>query len=181
MLAAAILLGLAANIDNLTIGIAYGVQRRRIRVRHNLLIGIVTTAVTGLAFAFGQALHRYLLAMLPGWLSGAMLIAMALFGLLRSQARPGHALHAGIAAWPEIACLALALSVNNVGLAIAGGFAGVGYAAALAAILGFSLALLPLGQAIGRHAGHRLDAALMQPWIGHAVLLLAGVMLLFGI
>ena len=181
MFAASILLGLAANLDNLGIGIAYGVQNRLIRLPQNVLIAAVTTAITYAAFAAGDGLHRYLLASLPNWLSGGCVIAFALFGLIRSGAQATAIGCHGEIGWRETVVLAATLSLNNIGLAIAGGFAGLSYRAALASIFGFSIALLSAGQIIGREASRSVDTMLTQPWIGNVILLLTGIMMVLGL
>jgi len=180
MIVTAILFGLAANADNLAVGTAYGVQHRRISRLHNLLIAFATTAVTCAALFAGSLLHRHLLPALPNWLGGAMLILLALAGFLWPKQAPADAAAAGVAGWREVAVLAAALSVNNIGLAIAGGFAGLPYAVALAAIFCFSIALLSAGLFIGESAGRRLASTLSQAWIGNAILLAAGLMMLSG-
>ena len=60
-----LLFGIAANSDNLTVGIAYGAKRRRIRWEHNLLIAVVTTAITLVALAAGREIREALPAKLP--------------------------------------------------------------------------------------------------------------------
>lgn len=180
MIAAAVLFGLAANADNLAVGIAYGVQCRRIRVQHNLLIAFATTAVTYAALLAGSQLHRHLLPALPNWLGGALLVVLAIAGFLRPNQRTAEAAASGVAGPREVAVLAGALSVNNIGLAIAGGFAGLHYGLALAAIFCFSVSLLSAGLLIGEGAGRRVARTLRQAWIGNAILLTAGLAMLSG-
>ena len=74
------------------------------------------------------------------------------------------------------------LSVNNIGLAIAGGIGGVGYMAAALSIFCFSIAMLALGQAVGGNVTRvRLFPQLLRdPLSGNAVLALAGVLMLVG-
>lgn len=180
MTATAILFGLAANTDNLAIGIAYGVQRRRIRLLHNLLIALVTTTVTGAALNASSQLHRVLLPALPDWIGGAMLILLALAGFLCSKQRPEEAAGAGLMDWREAGYLSGALSVNNIGLAIAGGFDGLHDAGALTAVFCFSVALLSAGLFIGGIASRQLANTLSNARIGNAILLVAGLAMLFG-
>lgn len=181
MIVTAILVGLAANIDNLTVGIAYGVQQRVVRLVHNLLIAATTTAVTCAALMAGRALHRHVLSMVPNWISGLMLILFAVAGLLRPGERSAEAGCIGAPEWREVVFLAVTLSINNIGLAIAGGFAGLGYGSALTSVFGFSIALLSAGQFVGQRASRRIADTLRQDWIGSFILLAAGVMMLSGL
>jgi hypothetical protein len=75
--------------------------------------------------------------------------------------------------------LAGALSANNIGLAIGTGIGGVGYSAA--SILGLSVVMLALGQAVGRSVGPgRIHHGLRSPASGNGVLALAGLLMLAG-
>jgi putative Mn2+ efflux pump MntP len=85
----ALLFGLAANTDNLTVGTAYGVRQRGIPWEQNLFIGIVTTAVTLMALLAGRNVRAVLPAALPDWAGGILLIAMAAWGFYREQKAPG--------------------------------------------------------------------------------------------
>ena len=63
--ASTMLFGLAANTDNLTIGVAYGLKHRWIGWQQNLVIAAATTLLTLLALALGrqirEMLHRCLI------------------------------------------------------------------------------------------------------------------------
>ena len=55
---ATLLFGLAANTDNVSIGLAYGLTHRRIRWHSNVLIAVITTLITLAALAGGLAIRR---------------------------------------------------------------------------------------------------------------------------
>ena len=82
----------------------------------------------------------------------------------------------------ESLILSATLSINNIGLAIAGGIGGVTYAAAAASIFCLSMAMLAFGQAIGTSLTRlRLVSQMLRYSIsGNAVLALAGVLMLAG-
>ena len=82
----------------------------------------------------------------------------------------------------ETLFLSGALSINNVGLAIAGGIGGVGYISAALSIFCFSVAMLALGQAVGGNfiRVKLVPQMLRYPKSGNAVLALAGVFMLVG-
>src|SRR5689334_14642147 len=135
----AALFGLAANLDNVGIGIAYGAIGRPIRLFANLLIALLTTGITILALAGGIGMRALMPERLPDLLGGSMLIALAgitfwadrangaKYGLLRMLLRFSGQYRVGLA---ETFMLSLTLSLNNIGLAIAGGIGGIGYRAA---------------------------------------------------
>ena len=82
----------------------------------------------------------------------------------------------------ESLILSATLSINNIGLAIAGGIGGVTYASAAASIFCLSIAMLTLGQAIGTGLTRlRLVSQMLRySMSGNAVLALAGVLMLAG-
>jgi putative Mn2+ efflux pump MntP len=188
--ASTLLFGLAANSDNLTIGVAYGMKRRWIRWRQNLFIAIFTTLVTPVAMALGRQIRDMLPSQIPNSLGGALLLVFAIWNFDRERTgvsnRPSlpTSRRAEQAALGMGECLLLAgtLSINNLGLAIAGGIDGVRYISAACSIFFFSVAMLALGQAVGSNFAQMrsVSQALRHPMSGNAVLALAGVVMLAG-
>jgi len=183
-----LLFGLAANADNLTVGIAYGVKRRWIPWKHNLLIAVVTTTVTLLALVVGRQVRAMLPPGLPDMVGGILLITLAAWSFCRERTASLGALgkRPASASGPRVLVseslfLAGALSANNIGLAIGEGIGGVGYSAATTSILCFSVVMLALGQAVGRNVGlGRIHHGLSSPASGNGVLALAGLLMLAG-
>lgn len=188
--ASTLLFGLAANLDNLTIGLAYGLQGRRIGPVANLLIAAATTAVTLLALGAGRQIRTLLPADLPNIAGGALLAALAAWNLYhernggaeksaRYASRFAERRAVGVR---ESLFLAGVLSVNNLGLAVAGGIGAIGYLPAMLSVFFWSIALLALGQALSRRLGRveALRRAVRSPLGGNAVLLLAALAMLAG-
>lgn len=185
-----LLFGLAANVDNVAVGIAYGIKRRRIRWAQNLLVAVVTTVITLVALAAGRQIREVLPPNLPNMLGGVLLVSLAAWSIFRERtgavnrsAKPlsrfAQRTSVGVG---ESLFLAGTLSINNIGLAIAGGIGGVGYAPAAASIFCLSIVMLALGQAIGT-SSIRLRWApqvLRYSMGGNAVLALAGILMLAG-
>jgi putative Mn2+ efflux pump MntP len=190
LVAATLLFGLAANTDNLTIGVAYGMRRRWIRWHQNLLIAIVTTLVTLVALALGRQLREMLPPRMPDILGGALLLGFAAWNFYRE--------HGGLSDRPSVPAprfaaqkyvgageslfLAATLSINNLGLAIAGGIGGFRYISAACSIFCFSVVMLALGQKAGRgfNGARSVPPVLRNPAAGSAVLALAGILMLAG-
>ena len=185
-----LLFALAANTDNLTIGIAYGMKRRRICWGQNLLIAAVTTLITLVALTVGRQIREVLPPRLPDVLGGGLLVLLAAVSIVCERAgavvqfanplsrfaeRPSVGLG-------ESLILSATLSINNIGLAIAGGIGGVTYASAAASIFCLSMVMLALGQAIGTGLTRlRLVSQMLRYSMGgNAVLALAGVLMLAG-
>lgn len=188
--ASTLLFGLAANVDNFSIGVAYGVKQRRIGWRQNLLIATVTTAITLVAMALGRQIREALPPRTPDILGGAMLVVFATWNIYRERAgttaRPAmpSAKFAGRSSVgiAESLFLSASLSINNVGLAIAGGIGGIGYRSAAISIFSFSLAMLAFGQAVSSNltAVSWVPSVLRHPISGNAVLAITGVLMLAG-
>jgi putative Mn2+ efflux pump MntP len=189
-MASTLLFGFAANTDNLTIGVAYGMKRRRIRWQQNLLIGVVTTLVTLVAMALGRQIRDILPPRMPDILGGTLLVVFAVWNVYRerigasdlpSVPTPRFSRRASVGTG-EALFLSGTLSINNVGLAIAGGIGGVGSLSAALSIFCFSLAMLALGQTVGSSftRSRLVPRVLCYPMSGNAVLALAGVLMLVG-
>jgi putative Mn2+ efflux pump MntP len=185
-----LLFALAANTDNLTVGIAYGMKRRKIRWGQNLLIAAVTTLITLVALTVGRQIREVLPPGLPDMLGGALLVLLAAVSVVCEQvgavvqfANPltkfAQRTSVGLG---ESLFLTATLSINNIGLAIAGGIGGVSYASAAVCILCLSVVMLALGQAIGTSLTRlRLVSRMLRYSLsGNAVLALAGVLMLAG-
>jgi putative Mn2+ efflux pump MntP len=185
-----LLFALAANTDNLTVGIAYGLKRRRIRWKQNLLIAVVTTLITLVALTVGRQVREVLPSNLPDRLGGALLILLAAFGIVCEQlgavvqfanplTRFAERTSVGLG---ESLFLTATLSINNVGLAIAGGIGGVAYVSAAVCIFCLSMVMLALGQAVGTSMTRlRLASQVLRfSMSGNAALALAGVLMLAG-
>jgi putative Mn2+ efflux pump MntP len=189
-IASPLLFGLAANTDNLAIGVAYGIKHRWIRWPQNLLIAIVTTLITLVAMVFGRQIRAMLPSGMPDMLGGALLLVFAAWNVYRDRtgipARPSFRFNFARRTSVDIGeslFLAGTLSINNVGLAIAGGIGGVGYISAGLSIFSFSVAMLALGQAVGSNFTEVrwVPGMLRHPMSGNAVLALAGALMLVGL
>jgi hypothetical protein len=82
----------------------------------------------------------------------------------------------------ETLYLSATLSINNIGLAIAGGIGGIGYGPAMLSIFGFSVFMLALGQALGDRMEDVLPIRpkLSNEMLGSAVLFVAGALMIAG-
>ncbi|HET6307621.1 MAG TPA: hypothetical protein VFG12_10575 [Rhodopila sp.] len=187
--ASTVLFGLAANTDNLTIGIAYGMKCRRIGWPQNLFIAILTTLATLLALSFGRQIRIWLPTGLPNSLAAVLLLVFAAWNIWREYAAMADAPSSGpptpasrsSVGFGESLFLAGILSINNTGLAIAGGIGGMHLAAAAWSVFAFSVVLLALGQAFGTSSSRLNWLPLVRhPISGNAVLVLTGMLMLAG-
>lgn len=189
-LGSTLLFAVAANTDNLTVGIAYGLKQRRIRWGQNLLIAVMTTVITLVALAAGRTIRGILPPRLPDILGGALLISLAVWSVYRdqrgavrrlAQSNPGFADQTAVGLGESLT-LAGSLSINNIGLAIASGIGGVSYVSTAVAICCLSITMLTLGQSIGTSLIRvkAVSQVLRYSLSGNAALALAGALMLAG-
>src|ERR1044072_674515 len=158
----AVLFAIAANSDNLSIGISYGAKRRHIQWSHNLAIAVVTTGITLVALAAGHLLRRYLLPNTPSWLGGALLMLLAVWSLYKQpQADMPPGLNREVTPLRAALYLARVLSINNIGLALAGSLGELSYGGLSLAIFACSIGMLAGGQVVGLRLAEGLG------WLSH--------------
>ncbi len=177
LIGGALLFALACNLDTLILAITYGLKGLRLTVAAVLVLGAVTTAVTGVALSLGH-LAADILAPLSGLLGGLTLAGLGLWTLLDAlrQTSSDNEPSTPPALTPA-ACVPLgaALAVNNAGAGVAAGLSGLPVVwCAAANLLVTVLALLA-----GRALAARVRAL---PRLGKATLLLSGgLLLLLGV
>jgi putative Mn2+ efflux pump MntP len=186
-----LLFALAANTDNLTVGIAYGLKRRSIGWRQNLLIATFTTLVTLIALSAGRRVSEVLPPGFPDLLGGGMLLLIAAGSIVCEYLGAAFRLANPLTRFAERSTvgageallLSASLSINNIGLAVAGGIGGFDYSLAGACIFALSMAMLALGQAIGTSLTRLRLVSQVLRWSlgGNAALALAGVLMLAGL
>lgn len=184
--AAAIALGLGANSENLPVGLGYGMGGRRIGLGANLFIAAATTAATLAPLAVGRGLRGYMSERWPDILAGLLLILLGLGNAWLDRRRK---LPSGTVPRPngsaqidgrETLLLAGALSLNNIGLGLAGGIANLGAGPVGASVAGFSILLLWLGQRLGRAAAMRSQVLRWLLLDGNILIVLVGLAMVVG-
>ncbi|EJY56966.1 protein of unknown function UPF0005 [Alicyclobacillus hesperidum URH17-3-68] len=187
-------LGIAANLDNAGVGIAYGVRRIQISTIANLLIAAISGVATLLSGWVGNTVSHYIHPQISNWLGAIVIMAVGLWVItepIRSRRKRrrrngsviGRILDDPAAAdfdnsqsisLTEASILGIALALN----AFAGGFdAGVTHLsiwATTASVTAFSFILLGLAAYLGRrYAAQALgDKA---TYIAGALLILIGI------
>jgi putative sporulation protein YtaF len=72
---------MSANIDNLAVGVAYGVKKLRITFFANLLIAIISATGTLTSMLAGAAIGKFLSADVANALGSGALIAIGAWGI----------------------------------------------------------------------------------------------------
>jgi putative Mn2+ efflux pump MntP len=188
--AATIVLGISANTENLPVGLAYGLRGVPIGLARNLVIAVVTTVATLLPLMAGRGLRGYLPPEVPNILAGSLLVGLGIFNIWIERRKSGEK-----AAFPpgsqakkkalglrETVVLAGALSINNVGLGFAGGFAGLDHGPVALSVCGFSILLLWLGEWLSRAVALPLNSRF--GWLrldGNLLIVGIGILVLLGL
>lgn len=187
-----ILLGTAANLDNLGIGVAYGVQSTRIPFLSNLTMALIGSITTYFSVYFGGFIGAHISKEMAGIAGGVLLIligAWTIFSDLKktwfasSEEKLANFLHQ-ILANPEKAdidknqvitikeslALGSALSLNCLGTGFGGGITGAN-PFVLGLVVGF-ISFLTIG------AGVHMGLKLTTPWLSKYANLIAGFILI---
>lgn len=176
-----IILAIFNNIDNLAVGIAYGVKKIKIGIFSNLIIAVVSGVGTYFSMSLGGIISQLLPANLANLIGSLALIFIGVWGIWdvwNTEIKPRKKLHKNeldytlFIAQPERADwdksnsidvkesvgLALALTINNLAGGIGAGISGLNiiYTTLLTVIL--SLAAIALGQLLGRKLTKNLSS-----------------------
>ena len=149
-------LGLATNLDNLLMALAFGLQKKRISYTQNLFIGLVSAFFTYLsclvASCFAGGLARV------ANLAGAVLIMLLGISILihpeDSEAPPRSLTMTEKDLWT----MSLALGCNCIAVSFGAGMTGIAPLPAALCIGGFSLLCVAVGNCIGSHQKATLSA-----------------------
>jgi putative sporulation protein YtaF len=87
-LAAILLLSLSSNLDNVGVGVSYGVRKINISFGSNLLIALVTSGGTFLSILLGQGIYHFISPQMAGWLGGGIIVAAGVWVLFQDKIMP---------------------------------------------------------------------------------------------
>lgn len=158
-----------ANMDSFAVGLSYGLRRVRISWADDLLVGGITFWGTALSMLPGQCIPL-LTPKAAGMLGGGIILLTGLGGLAGSL-HPPNQLHAALQQGPcfsmarrQAAAVGAALTMNNIGLGVGAGIAGMPMLPVSLLCLGCSLVFLSAGNRLGRSrlaakAGHSAELA----------------------
>ena len=180
MILTAGLFGLASNLDTWILALAWGLKGVRLQVGEWLVISSVTTGATWLALMLGAAAEGLFAPDTAGMLGALVLGAMGLWTVLDWLQSLGRT--EDIPSSPEsaLSCvpLAAALAVNNSGMGVAAGVAGLAPLPVALVNLAITLLALWTGLAMGRRAEGTWLGRYGMPLSGLLLVLLGAVELL---
>ena len=120
----AVLYAVSANIDALSIGIAYGIKKTHINHQKNFMIAFITMIGTYGAMRFGHFLTNYISLSLADFLGSSLLLLIGIYTVVKSLKEcdeiivTNHLSAVKNISLKETLVLSLVLTINNVALGI---------------------------------------------------------------
>ena len=190
-------LGISTNVDNLGVGVAYGVKRIRIGMMSNLLVAFFNAMGTLLSMTAGETISKLLPATISGYIGNSIIILVGIWGLINTFGFWGSDIEktptgepreiiqleyiaqhpesldpnrSGHVKMRECLPLAFALSISNLATGVGAGLAGYNVGFLVLIMFIFSM----LGISVGYFIGRKCSLALPGRWPG----ILSGVLLI---
>jgi putative Mn2+ efflux pump MntP len=171
----AVLLATCSNIDNLGVGVAYGVGGRTIRLPANLLIALVSGGGTLVSLAAGEWVNDFMSEEVANVLGSGIMMLIGIITLVRAirgaDDRPldGGPASSAVGSAPnvgarEATALAVSLTLNNLGLGLGAGISHVSLPLATGLTMVVSVAAMVGGHLVGRRA----SLTISKRWLGVA-------------
>lgn len=80
----ALLFSISSNLDNVVVGIAYGIKKINVKILANLIIAFVTSIGTYLSMSVGMYIAKFLPHYLANGLGAAVIIILGLYFVIQS-------------------------------------------------------------------------------------------------
>lgn len=174
LILSALIFSLSSNLDNLVVGIAYGIKKIKIGIIENLIIAVVTSAGTFLSMSVGMYISRFLPHSVANGLGSVVIIILGIYFVTQSitkfinktgsselalknitdmieYAEKSDLDNSGDIGMKEALLVAFGLTFNNLGTGVAASITGVSIQ--LTVIFTFILSILTIifGEAMGNH------------------------------
>lgn len=105
ILLSSFLLALSSNLDNMGIGVSYGIRRISIPFLSNLIVAMVTTTGTYIAMSLGDILTSYIPAQLASGMGSGIIVTAGIWVMLQTWIKPnGTAVLASSMTEPKKIC-----------------------------------------------------------------------------
>ncbi|MDR3585877.1 MAG: hypothetical protein P4L59_11220 [Desulfosporosinus sp.] len=197
ILGISISIGVIANLDNLGIGISYGLQKIRIPFFSNLLIAIMSLIATIFAmvmgtflskvFPFANLIGSLLLIAIGLWISFGSLLQKNIFPLIYKRSKILRVIldtlsdsskadrnANGVISINEAVFLGISLSLNCIVTGLGAGLSGLSLIPVTASVFLFSLLTISIGYVLGNRANF-LHFGYLSQIISGALLIAIGI------
>jgi len=186
-LLSAVLLAACSNIDNLGVGVAYGIIPRRIYLPHNLLIALVSGSGTYLSMTAGEWVNNYMSESFANAFGATIMLGIGLVNIIQTiraqknnlteeALQPGD-LREGTHGREALA-LAMSLTFNNLAGGLGAGISHINIPFTTLLTMVLSLSAIVAGFQLGKRA----SVAISKFWLGVAsgsLIMLVGIYELF--
>jgi putative Mn2+ efflux pump MntP len=169
------LIALASNLDNLGIGISYGMRLTKIPAFSNMITTLITMLGTFISMTIGEYISRYIIDSVANMLGASVIIAIGIWTLAGTIRKYDleHAAdinHKKVISIKESFTLGVALALNNLATGIGAGATGLSPLWTTLTVGLFSLLFIGTGSRIGQ--------VVARTWFGRYSIVLSGIILI---
>ncbi|MGL4763160.1 MAG: manganese efflux pump MntP family protein [Sarcina sp.] len=156
LILSAFIFSLSSNIDNLVIGISYGIKNERISMISNIIIAIITTLGTYISMEFGKFICRFISNDISNLFGAITLLLMGAYFVSQSiiekeRDKKIESKKVTKMGTKDTILLALALASNNLGVGVAASITGLGVKWVVIFTFITSILTISIGQGLGDH------------------------------
>ncbi|MFL0198828.1 sporulation membrane protein YtaF [Clostridium sp. WILCCON 0269] len=170
----ALLFSLSSNLDNVVVGIAYGIKKINVSIIANLIIAIITSTGTFLSMSIGGYISKFLPHYMTNSLGAVVIVILGVYFVIQSilklinnteskelalknihdmieYAEKSDLDNSGNISMKEALLVAFGLTFNNLGTGVAASITGVSIQFTVISTFILSIITIVFGQAIGNH------------------------------
>jgi putative sporulation protein YtaF len=193
LILSALLFSLSSNLDNVVIGIAYGIKKIKLGMLANLIIAFVTSTGTFLSMSVGAYISTFLPKSVANILGAGVVIILGIYFVVQSiiklinntkskelalkdiddmieYAKKSDLDSSSDINTKEALLIALGLTFNNLGTGVAASITGVNILFTIISTFILSIVTITLGEAIGK--------CLLGKFLGKYAPLFSGILLI---
>lgn len=182
----AILFSFSANIDNIALGIAYGIKKIHISNIKNFLITLCTSFITIVSMKLGDYIFSFFNERISNSIGSIALILIGTFGILKilynkyikKKSIGTENFQYKKLEFKELMSIVFTLSCNNIAVGFAASVAGIDLITTLISTFIFSFFFLYIGNKLGKNMINKVLSK-YSDIIGSLILILIGVIQLF--
>lgn len=202
LILSALLFSISSNLDNIVVGIAYGIKKIKIGIIANIIIAAVTTIGTFLSMSVGSYISTFLPQSVTNALGAVVIIFLGIYFVAQSiiklrnntksnelalkdindmieYAEKSDLDDSGNINIKEALLIAFGLTFNNLGTGVAASITGVSIQFTVIATFILSIITIIIGEAIGNHIlGEILGK--YAPLISGILLIILGIIEFFN-
>lgn len=178
----AIIFSLSANIDNIALGIAYGVKKIHISFIKNIFISLFTSIITIISMQLAKFIFFFLNENISNIIGSIALILIGLFGIFKviylkyikkKKDEENNILKS--LKFKELILIVFTLSWNNIAAGIAASVAGIDIITTLISTFIFSFLFMYTGNKLGKAVLNKFIAN-NSDIIGSSILIILGIL-----